>query len=325
MLSDEKRRSLIKAFLFLAVFTAAASFFAYYTHPVSGDASRRDFSIAKGEGAQSVAVRLEKEGLVRSALFWRVSGALWGKRGDIKKGTYALSAAMEPVAIWNTFVAGPKSVKATIPEGSNVFDIDAILANAGVIREGDLIAYAQGRDVEGRLFPDTYNFSPDSDVADVVALMLKNFDDKALPILNEDPAAFSQNLTIASMLEVEVPNHDDRKMVAGIIRARLDKKMPLQIDATVCYAKQALDPKAHAKCLPLRSVDFKIDSPYNTYLYEGLPAGPIGSPGASALSAAVHPQKNPYFFYLSDPATGKTIFSKTFEEHTRNRAKYLKI
>ena len=106
--------------------------------------------------------------------------------------------------------------------------------------------------------------------------------------------------------------------------------MPLDVDATVCYAKllenQASRPAASQvaqACYPLTALDFKIDSPYNTYLYRGLPPGPIGNPGVSAIMAAIHPVVSPYWYYLSDPKTGKTIFAKTLDEQTQNRVKYL--
>ena len=96
--------------------------------------------------------------------------------------------------------------------------------------------------------------------------------------------------------------------------------MPLQVDATIVYIKcqgQFLD------CPPARDADYKADSPYNTYLYSGLPSGPISNPSAKTIEAAANPVKSDYWYYLSDPKTQKTIFSKTLDEHNKNRYKYL--
>jgi UPF0755 protein len=93
----------------------------------------------------------------------------------------------------------------------------------------------------------------------------------------------------------------------------------LQVDATICYIKA----QQGQGCLPIMKSDKTIDSPYNTYLYRGLPTGPIGSPGSSALSAAANPATSSYWYYISDPKTDETIFARTLDEHNQNIVKYL--
>src|SRR3989344_6352885 len=124
-------------------------------------------------------------------------------------------------------------------------------------------------------------------------------------------------LTIASMLEKEVPHFEDRKIVAGIFEKRLEAGWPLQVYAALCYKKPG-------KCHPLGALDLKRDSPYNTYLYKGLPPTPISNPGLEAIKAALAPQKSSNWFYLSDPETGNTVFAETLDEHNKNRPHYLK-
>jgi len=217
--------------------------------------------------------------------------------------------------------AGESTV--TIPEGSNIFDIDRILSDALVIRPGALINATDSQSLEGQLFPDTYQFYTSSNVADVIKVMTDNFNTKASPLLATDPANATRTLIIASIVQKEVPDQADQELVAGIILKRLAQKIPLDIDATVCYAKFLANPTSTAQACSLSALDFKINSPYNTYLNKGLPPGPIGNPGTSAITAALHPQSSPYFYYLSDPATGKTIFAKTLDEQNQNRVKYL--
>jgi UPF0755 protein len=174
--------------------------------------------------------------------------------------------------------------------------------------------------LEGHLFPDTYQFYTNDTVTDVVREMTSDFNAKAGPLL---AAAPTSTLIIASIVQKEVPDQQDQELVAGIVLKRLADGMPLDIDATVCYAKLLQSPSSTAQTCSLSVLDFKIDSPYNTYLNKGLPPGPIGNPGTSAITAALHPQGSPYLYYLSDPATGKTIFAKTLDEQNQNRVKYL--
>jgi UPF0755 protein len=108
------------------------------------------------------------------------------------------------------------------------------------------------------------------------------------------------------------------------MKKRMNVGMKLQMDATLCYMKEVVA-QAPLPCYPLTSLDFKYDSPYNTYLYKGLPPGPIGNPGTSSIRAALNPRPSPYWFYLSDPLTKRTVFSETLDEHEDNRVKYLKV
>lgn len=212
-------------------------------------------------------------------------------------------------------------VTVTIPEGVTAAEVDTLLAKAGVTPAGSVLAIAERDAREGYLFPDTYRFHPDSVPEDVVARLVATWEEKAGPLLAGSPGTALEELTIASILEREVRDPDERRVVAGIIKKRLDAGIPLQVDATICYLKKLEEPGS--PCYPIRAVDLTIRSPYNTYLYRGLPPGPIGNPGIGALTASIGAQASPYWFYLSDPATSRTIFSATNEEHERNRSRYL--
>ena len=123
-------------------------------------------------------------------------------------------------------------------------------------------------------------------------------------------------MTIASLLEKEVQTLQDKKMVAGVLLNRLQVGMPLQVDATINYIT-----KKQTTCISKE--DTQIDSPYNTYRYAGLPLGPICNPGIESIKAAIYPDINSHWYYLST-SEGETIFSKTLEEHNIAKAKYLK-
>ena len=279
-----------------------------------------------GEGFREITLRLQGEGFIRSRLAFELLAFLRGAAEDLKPGVYELSPNLGSLVILDYLVKGDKRVvDVVIPEGASVYDIDRILSEKAVISEGELLVFAKDKKLEGRLFPDTYKFFLSSRVEDVVAKLLDNFKSKAEPLLLTHPKNLETNLILASILEAEVPDYEDQRLVAGVLKKRLAVGMPLQVDSTICYIKESLASKAKngRNCYPLTPLDFAVDSPYNTYRYKGLPPGPIANPGVSALRSALAPKNSDFWFYLSDPKTKKTIFSKTLEEHELKRVKFL--
>jgi UPF0755 protein len=322
------------AVIFAAAVIALAAWFFFSLDPVGvtkGSAATPPivFQVSAGDGFRDVAQNLYAAHLIRSPFAFDLFSLVDGRAFTLKPGWYRLSPSMDTPQIAAVLSdGGAGEVTVVIPEGSNIYDIDRILGDALVIRPGAFINFTNGQDLEGRLFPDTYQFYTNDNVADVVKEMTDDFNAKAVPLLAADPATADaaderRTLVIASILQKEVPDQNDEELVAGIILKRLADGMPLDIDATVCCAKLLAAPTSTAQVCSLSALDFKIDSPYNTYLNKGLPPGPIGNPGTSAITAALHPQSSPYLYYLSDPATGKTIFAKTLDEQNQNRVKYL--
>lgn len=280
------------------------------------------FTLESGMGFRDVAEKLKSENLVKSALatkfYMFVSGSAFG----LQPGVYLLSSSLGVTDIVAILNKGDKQTKTvTLPEGSSIYDIDNILSENYVLPTGEFIKYGEENNLEGKLFPDTYEFFVNSTPEEVAKKMKENFETKAGKFLDLNKKGDSEKLIIASLIEKEVPDPNDRKIVAGIIYKRLSIGMPLQIDATICYIKE-MNTNTSA-CYPLSDFDFKVDSPYNTYLYRGLPAGAISNPGITAIEAVMNPVKTNYLFYLSDPVTKKTIFSETLDRHAQNRVKYL--
>ncbi|MDR3582138.1 MAG: endolytic transglycosylase MltG [Candidatus Pacebacteria bacterium] len=313
----------------VASVACAAVWFVHGLSPAGApDSAQAVFEIKQGEGFREIAGDLQNAHLIRSSAAFDLYALFGGRALALKSGLYRLSASMTGSEILRIISGGSAGqVTVTIPEGSNLFEVDAILSKALVIRSGDLIrlqaSEADGTNLEGKLFPDTYEFYTNADVSDVVKEMTDNFNTKAEPLLAVAGKNATSDVVLASMLEKEVPDQTDREIVAGIMLKRIAAGMPLDIDATVCYARLLAADGAATGCPSLTALDFKIKSPYNTYLYKGLPPGPIGNPGISAITAALHPQSSPYWYYLSDPKTGKTVFAKTLDEQTQNRVKYL--
>jgi UPF0755 protein len=227
-----------------------------------------------------------------------------------------------------------EEVRITIPEGWDRSDIGKYLEGKGIGALDQFLASTkkdfvqnfavladkpQKASLEGYLFPDTYRLYKGATVDDVVLKMLANFSSK---LTNEEQKAIKASgrsvfeiVTMASIVEKEVPHASDRPIVAGIFWKRLKEGMPLQADSTLNYV-------TGNKSASLSSEELKIDSPYNTYTNKGLPPTPIGNPGEVALRAAIYPKSSPYWYFLSAP-DGSTIFSKTFEEHVAAKRKYL--
>ena len=327
MLSEENRKKTIVGGAVLAILILSGSYLVNSLRPVTREGSflRKTFEIKRGDGFFAIVKRLKEEDLVRSSLSFGKLAILTGSARELKPGTYSLSPSMSSFHILATLARGPeREVVVRIPDGKSLYEIDGILADAGVFPRGSLISYASSSPgIEGRLFPDTYRFFTNAPVREVVEKFHANFNKKAEPILGGDVRS-SEILTIASILENEVPEYEDRRIVAGIVKKRMNVGMKLQMDATLCYMKEVAA-RAPLPCYPLTSLDFKYDSPYNTYLYKGLPPGPIGNPGTSSIRAALNPKPSPYWFYLSDPETKRTVWSETLDEHEDNRVKYLKV
>jgi UPF0755 protein len=173
--------------------------------------------------------------------------------------------------------------------------------------------------LDGYLFPDTYRVYEDASVEDIVRKMLENFSRKLTPELRDEIVksgrSLHQIITMASLIEAEIANHEDRATAAGILWKRRDRGMFLQVDATVNYVTGKRDPRVSRD-------DAAYDSAYNTYKYPGLPRGPIGNPGMSAILAALRPKESSYWFFLTTKE-GKTVFSRTLEEHNANVQRHL--
>ena len=173
--------------------------------------------------------------------------------------------------------------------------------------------------LEGFLFPDTYFFDPASSAEIIIEKMLANFGKRIgtsfLGEVQKQKRTLYAVVTLASIVENEVKSETDRKMVADLFLRRIASGQALQSCATLQYIL-GVDKKQYSY------EETRTESPYNTYLYPGLPPGPISNPGLMSLEAALAPTNNPYVYFLSDPKTDKTIFSVTYDEHVKNKNLY---
>lgn len=281
---------------------------------------RSIITVEEGESLAAISQFLKGQKVIRSEILFEFAVIIRGGERRLMAGDYffANPAYIPTVARRLTHGEyGITPIRVTIPEGSTVMEIAAILKNNGLnLSEEEFIALAKGK--EGFLFPDTYFFLPNTPSQNIIDVMAKNFERKTIDLessIERFGKTLEEVVTMASIIEREVMTPDDRRIVSGILWKRIAIGMPLQVDAAFIYVNGTTTPG-------LSLSDLKIDSPYNTYLYKGLPAGPIGNPGIDSLRAAIEPKLTPYLYYLSD-SRGVTYYAQTFEEHKDNKRKHL--
>jgi len=289
------------------------------------------FTVEKGWGSDDIANNLQKLGIIRSSYFFKIYSVLSLKHPMLQAGEYNLSSKMSIHQIANKMAQGDViKDNVVILEGWNTKDIGKYLESKGICKQDYFVSLTKKdysdefdfladkpktADLEGYLFPDTYEISKTETCEDILNAMLANFGQKLTPTLrteikNQKKSIFDI-VTMSSLLEKEIRTLDDKKIVSGILWKRIAIGMPLQLDSTIIYITG--NPEISVK-------DKTINSPYNTYKYYGLPKGPISNPGINSITAAIYPKTTNYWYYLSD---GKTIFSETLEQHNAARAKYL--
>lgn len=276
------------------------------------------FTVAAGESESAIAQNLRGRGIIKSSFFFRLYVIATGRHGKLQAGSYRVSSRMSAAEIARMMAEGRTAKDyLTIIEGWTLKDIARELEKRNLSSQKDFLAATKGR--EGYLFPDTYELSPKNEPAHLIGRALANFDKKISSELRQEIAAqkktLAQIITMASILEKEANNSNDKKIISGILWKRIVHGMPLQADATVNYVTGKNDPKVSLR-------DAAIDSPYNTYKYYGLPPGPISNPGLDSILAAIRPLKTDYWYYLSADGTGETIYSRTFAEHQEAMKKH---
>lgn len=278
--------------------------------------------VSSGETGHDIARTLKEDKAIKSEFVFRVLLRLYGADTGVRSGTYYFPESKNSFALaWRLHMGNfnIEPVHVTIPEGLNVRQINEVLIREvpGFDSETFLI---KATPKEGYLFPDTYFLYPGETTDEIIKLMLENFDTKVMqPSVRQAITASKRPMNdlviMASLLEKEAPDTQNRAMIASILWKRLSMDMPLQVDAVFPYitGKNGAD---------ILQSDYAIDSPYNTYKYKGLPPGPISNPSLDAIIAAASATTTPYLYYLSDK-NGKFYYSKTFDQHLQNQKKYL--
>ncbi len=290
-----------------------------------------NIEIPMGSSIIKIANILEENKLIKNELLFRINAKILGMDSNLKAGNYVLNNGMTPEEILQALQEGsiPKdTVKFTIPEGFELKEIAERLSNQGLVdkdRFDELVSnplnftdkfpflseLTSDLNLEGYLYPDTYEIFVGSTEEEIIEKMLERFEEIYTPSIIEkaDKLGMSLNevITLASIIEREGMIDDERPLISAVFHNRIEKNMLLQSCATVQYLLGERKERLTFK-------DLEIDSQYNTYIYNGLPPGPIASPGRKSIEAAVNPADVDYFFFVAN-GDGSHTFSITYEEH----------
>ncbi len=319
-------RKLITFLLLIAIAFGGWVWWAVYI-PVAPHASTA-ILLHSGYSTRRIAAELQKAGVIRSAVAFR-----WWHRfhpqPSLKAGEYLFERSANLPEVYGRIARGDIYFHTvTIPEGYTMFDIAKAMEDAGLGSAQDFLHVAQtqtqlisdlapqAKSLEGYLFPNTYEFTRTQSTEEMVAEMVRQFRQVAQQI--GLTANVQQTVTMASIVEKETAAPEERPRVASVYYNRLNRRMALDADPCVIYALLLAGRYSGS----LHHTDLSVNSPYNTYRFAGLPPGPIGNPGQSALQAALHPDETKFLYFVADGKDGHHRFAQSLEEHNRNVAAY---
>ncbi|WP_233192853.1 endolytic transglycosylase MltG [Sporosarcina sp. P29] len=330
--------------------------FSVYTYiksalePVDPDSEKIvEVEIPIGSGLDMISEKLEESGIIKNARIFKYYAKV-NNEADFQAGTYGLTQSMTPDELIKSLKTGvvyrTPAFTLTIPEGLTIDQIAERTSKKTTITKEQFMEYVTNEQViqeymekypevitkeilneniryalEGYLFPATYPFFEEKPtVKEVVDTMVDATVQNVIPYKaywaeEGKNRSVHKMLTFASLLEKEATGQTDRETIASVFNNRIEQGMPLQTDPTVLYALG--EHKAR-----VMNEDLKVDNIYNTYKNKGLPPGPIANAGTASLQATVEPSKTGYLFFLADK-NGKNYFAKTYEEHLKNKAKYI--
>lgn len=289
--------------------------------------------IEQGMTGESICQMLINKGIIDSQLKFKIYSKLKGAESKFQVGTYELYSGMDTSKVLDILISGKTTaVHFTIPEGYTVNEIAARLDEMGIVRADEFkkaakdyapysyMTFVPGQKyrAEGFLFPDTYEAPPDVSAQQILQLMTENFNNRLTQEMRDIAAARGMSIydlvILASLVEKEAGNDEERPIIAQVFHKRLEIFQPLESCATIQYLLEA--PKED-----LLIADTKIDSPYNTYQNYGLPLGPVANPGIKSIEAVLKPSDTNYLYFVAD-RQGNNHFTSNYEEHLAEVEKY---
>lgn len=317
-LHNLNRRTLI--ILFIGLIVVSAVYIEGFKSP-EGFPTDQYITIEDGSSLTSLADELEDLNIVRSAPLLKAVVFLRGGQRSVDAGDYVFA---KPVGIFSiariitTGAYGLEPIRITIPEGATVADM-AIIYGKRLFKFDPENFFVEAIRYEGFLYPDTYYFLPNVREDEVIAVMRDNFNKRITPYIQdieESKYTLKEIIILASIIEKEAWKEKDRKLISGVLQNRLEADMLLQVDATFTYT--------HGKGTYQITLAELSDEEnlYNTYVYKGLPPGPIAAVGDSSIEAALNPTQNDYIFYLAD-RKGNTYYSTTYAKHLAKKRQYV--
>lgn len=308
-----------KRFWLVGVIFLVLGFFIGQVAPPIDFPSDATIQISSGASARAVANKLSRNHIINSPTAFVALTHVMNVQGDIKNGTYHFSTPMNLFSIVNFLKEGAQdvSMRITFPEGITVKEMAPIISKAiPNITENTFIKVATP--YEGYLFPDTYDFSSNETVQQIIKRMRNNFDIRIAsitPYIVSSGHSQKDIIIMASLIEKEARTLNTRRTIAGILFNRLHIGMPLQVDAVFSFI-------FNKPTNTLSTKDFHVQSPYNTYIHRGLPPTPIDNPGSDSIFAAATAINTKYLYYITGN-DGKMHYSKTLAGHEMNMRRFL--
>lgn len=308
--NNKKNSSKTLIILLLVVIVVSASIFISTIKKPLKISGSEVVNVEEGDSFYSIVSRLSNENKIKSPLLIKIYSKLTNLNLEVVPGNHTLeqSMSLKEMAEALKETSNANTVTITIPEGFTIDDIAVRVSENGICTKDEFLSAVKNYplpsyvkddpdkryNLEGFLFPDTYNFDAGVKPEYIIETMIKRFEEiwsKVSTGFNIKSEDIEKVITVASIIEKEARVDKDRPLVASVIYNRLAQDMPLQIDATVIYA--------HGYYIEnVRNRHLAIESKYNTYLHDGLPVGPICNPGVASIEAALNPAKTDYLFYL---------------------------
>ena len=325
--------------LLIALLCAAGILVAGYllNQPAGSRGADSVFIVRSGESLTSVAERLERDGFIRSSYLMRAVARLTASETSIKAGYYRFGPGFSTVDVLDLLVEGyEEQVRVTIPEGFTLSKIGARLEAAGVTTSYEFLEQASspellaeygivGNSFEGYLFPDTYQLPKRYPAEAVIRSLADNFFARLGDIVPDwterDPEELHRTIIMASIVEREYQINSEAPIIASVFYNRLAVGVGLESCATLAYVITEIQGRPHPEVITWS--DLAIESPFNTYMWHGLPPGPIASPGVTAIDAAFHPADTDFWYFVLR-GDGQHYFSEDLDEHNAAKFLYLK-
>jgi UPF0755 protein len=324
MLIKSARITLFSAIFFLIF---SISWFSFeFCRPFKHSPERIIFEVEKGQTAKEIAQNLKKKGIIKKTWPTLLGYRLFFSSRSLKAGEYSIPLRLSPKDILHILTEGNVILHSvTVPEGLIIQETAELMDSQGFAQKDDFIESSsdaslissldkEATTLEGYLFPETYSFpkktSADEIVATMVSQFMRVFNHRWRRRADEIGMSIRDIVILASLIEKETSLSEEKRLVAAVFHNRLKKGMKLDCDPTIIYVLKR-EKKFKDR---LRTKDLRLDSPYNTYLYPGLPPGPIASPGRDSLKAALYPADEKYLYFVSKN-DGSHHFSLTFREH----------
>jgi len=324
-----KKTIMIALMVVIVLFVFCFSWFLWeYNHPRDRLSTGTVFEIERGSSASLIARKLKEENIIKKKWPFLTAYRLYYPKEKLIAGEYEFNPPLSVKEVLKKILKGDIILHpVTVPEGLTIEETADLLSKKYAFNREKIVYHAQNtklvshldtkaQDLEGYLFPETYHIPKNTSEAELIEMMVDQFRKTFVPRWEERAKEMGMEIrdivTLASLIEEETSVPEEKPLVSSVFHNRLKLGMKLDCDPTIIYALK----KKNGYLGRLRNKDLKLNSPYNTYLHNGLPPGPISNPGQESLKAALYPSETDYLYFVSKN-DGTHKFSSTFKEHQR--------